>query len=73
MYRREFIVHSGVVLGAVVVGLPSLSEALTRETAESSHSGSPRLIGHKRSGCARPPHDPLIALQFPPEFPAYFA
>ncbi len=73
MYRREFIVHSGVILGAAVVGLPELGRAFSPELPDSPHSGRPRLVGHKRSGCARPLQDPLIALQLPPEFPVHFA
>lgn len=73
MYRREFIVHSGIVLGVAVVGLPSLTEAFAPEPAASAHSDRPRLMGHKRSGCARPLHDPLIALQLPPDFSVHFA
>lgn len=73
MYRREFIVHSGIVLGVAVVGLPSLTEAFAPDVTEPPTTDRPRLVGHRRSGCARPKYDPLIALQLPPDFPVHFA
>lgn len=73
MDRREFIAHSGVVLGVALVGLPSFADVLKPSTP--SHSGEfrPRLQGHKRFGCARSLNDPAIALNLPADFPTYLA
>lgn len=73
MYRREFIKSSGLVLGAAVVGLPSLLKAIEPEVPESFESSRPRLRGQRRLGCARSLADPVIALQLPSEFSAQFA
>ena len=73
MDRREFIAHSGVVLGVALVGLPSFADVL--EPTTPSHSGEflPRLQVHKRFGCARSLNDPAIALKLPPDFPTFLA
>lgn len=73
MYRREFIVNSGLVLGAVVVGLPSFADAIEPDPAIIDGGLRPRLVGIKRLGCARALDDPAIALQWPAEFPTHFA
>lgn len=73
MDRREFIGHSGVVLGVALVGLPSLAEAYETELPGTSREFRPRLQGHKRFGCARQLNDPAIALRTPLEFPVNLA
>ncbi|MGB5108119.1 MAG: twin-arginine translocation signal domain-containing protein [Candidatus Zixiibacteriota bacterium] len=73
MDRREFIGHSGIVLGVALIGLPSLAEAFEVENPETNREFRPRLQGHKRFGCARQLNDPAIALRLPPDFPVNFA
>ncbi len=73
MYRREFIRNSSLVIGAVIVGLPSLAGAFDPEIPVSADNSRPRLAGHKRLGCARALDDPKIALQLPTDFPLHFA
>lgn len=73
MYRREFIRNSSMVLGAVVVGLPTLAQAFEEAACEPCSSSNPRLIGHKRFGCARALNDPAIAMSLPADFTIHFA
>ncbi len=73
MYRREFIRNSSLVVGAVVIGLPNFAGAFEQETTGLQDTSRPRLMGHKRLGCARTLDDPKIALQFPSDFPIQFA
>ena len=73
MYRREFIRNSSMVIGAVVVGLPTFAQAFEEESIQHHESQSPRLMGHKRFGCARALNDPAIAMSLPADFPIHFA
>lgn len=72
MYRREFIRNSSMVVGAVIVGLPTFANAFSEEPSERHGNLRPRLVGHKRLGCARTLDDPKIALQLPPDFSSQF-
>ena len=73
MYRREFIRNSSLVVGAVVIGLQNFVGAFEHETTGLKDTSRPRLMGHKRLGCARTLDDPKIALQLPPDFSIQFA
>lgn len=56
MLRREFLMHSGMLLAVAVIGLPGFDFTPEAEAATTaSHSSEFRLYGNKRDGCA---HDP---------------
>ncbi len=56
MQRREFLVHSGVLLAVALIGVPAFGFEIPEEAKPAEIYGNHyRLHGHKRDGCAHAP------------------
>ncbi len=58
MQRREFLMHSGVLLAVAVIGVPVFGfEDHGESRPAERYDNHYRLHGHKRDGCALAPGD----------------
>jgi hypothetical protein len=54
MHRRDFLKHTAVIGGVVIIGLPDISRGKNAEEAENAAVPDYTLFGVKRLGCALP-------------------